>query len=221
MKSFRKQTGPFKQQPYFTDSEIEHICVDELSRMGLFPSQPEPIRIDRFIEKRFKVSPTYQDLPEGVLGITKFTDVGVAEVIVAKFLEDEEDEHRIRTTLAHEAGHGLLHSYLFVLDYNEEPLFGDNSEAKKPKVLCRENSGQWWEFQANKAMGALLMPRSLTTQAAAPLLTASGSLGIKTLTEDKREEAARYLAGIFNVNPVVAHIRLSQMYPVNTQQMTL
>ena len=133
----------------------------DANSQGRFPPQPEPVRIDRFIEKRFMVSPAYGDLPDGVLGMAKFTDVGVAELIVAKFLEDEPFERRRRTTLAHEAGHGLLHAYLFVLDHNEEPLFCDNSELKKPKFMCRENCGQWWEFQANKAMAALLMPRIL------------------------------------------------------------
>jgi hypothetical protein len=224
MKTFQKQFGPFKEQPYFSDSEIENTCSDELSRMDLLPSQPTAIRIERFIEKRFKVTPSYEDLPAGVLGMTKFTKKGVAEIIIAKFLEDEGSqtaERRIRTTLAHEAGHGLLHAYLFALESDEEPLFGDRNEPNKPKVMCRENSGQWWEFQANKAMGALLMPRKLTVEAATPFLTKAGSMGIQTIPENQRQLVERGLANTFDVNPIVAKIRLRVIFPANAHQMTL
>jgi hypothetical protein len=64
MKPFR--SGASSKQPYFTHSQIDQICCDELRNEGLLPNSPEPIRIDRFIEKRFKVSPTYEDLPDGV-----------------------------------------------------------------------------------------------------------------------------------------------------------
>jgi hypothetical protein len=64
--------------------------------------------------------------------------------------------------LAHEAGHGLLHAYLFVLGETPLNLFDRDSQVDH-KILCRDvqgeerNSraydGRWWEFQANRAMG--------------------------------------------------------------------
>jgi len=60
---------------------------------------------------------------------------------VAKHLEDEGTlaaERRIRSTLAHEAGHGLLHAHLFVLGKATQPLFGDSFRPNAPKVLCRD-----------------------------------------------------------------------------------
>jgi hypothetical protein len=60
---------------------------------------------------------------------------------------------------------------------DEQPLFGDFSDPKKPKILCRDERsggsayrGQWWEYQANKAMGSLLMPEELVIEAAKPFL---------------------------------------------------
>ena len=138
MKSYMNTVGPFRERPFYTQSDIENMCLDELSRAELLPSKPAPIRIERFIEKRFKVSPSYEDLPDGVLGLTKFTDKGVREIVVSRALEEEGSEvaeRRIRTTLGHETGHGLLHSHLFVLALNEQPMFGDFSDPKKPKVL--------------------------------------------------------------------------------------
>ena len=95
-------------------------------------------------------------------------------------------------------------------------------------VTCRARSGRgrvydgrWWEFQANRAMGGLLCPRALVQEALKPFLMPSGSLGGVTLDESRKEGAARALADIFDVNPIVAKIRISELYPAETGQMQL
>ena len=230
MKTFKAKSGPFSERPFYSDSDLERIYVSELSAVGLLPSAPEPIRIDRFIEKRFKVVPSYQN-GEGVLGLTRFTSQGVAEIIISKQLDDqgsEVAERRIRTTLGHEGGHGLLHTHLFVLAANEQPLFGDFSDPRKPKILCRDEkssgpgyTGAWWEYQANKAMGSLLMPEKLVIEAARPFLRSRGSLGVQALAQNERQRAVRELSEIFDVNPAVARIRLEQIYPEGGEQLEL
>src|SRR5260221_12434173 len=119
MKTVRSKAGPFISRPHFKLTEIEEICATELKAVDLYPSIPEPVRIDRFIEKRFKISHEYEDLPNGVLGFTKFGRRGVEAIVVARALDGDNSgkpaERRLRTTLAHEAGHGLLHTYLFAL----------------------------------------------------------------------------------------------------------
>lgn len=236
MKTFRSKRGPFAEQPYYDDAEIEAICLDELKKVSLLPAQPEPIRIDRFIEKRFGVVPSYEDLGDGILGLTKFGPKGVQEVIVACSLEDEGTRlaaRRIRSTLAHEAGHGLFHAHLFVLEQKTQPLFGDYSDPKAPKVLCRDMpvegreslpryDGQWWEFQANRAIGSLLMPKPLVGLAVGSFLIAHGTLGGRSLDPSRRADAVDALARIFDVNPVVARIRVDGLYPQgNSRQLTL
>ena len=177
MKTLRSSSGPFLERPFYREGEIERMCADELRSVGLLPSSPQAIRIDRFIEKRFKVTPSYEELPEGVLGLTRFSQQGVSEVIVARALDEEPGkaaERRIRTTLAHEGGHCLLHTHLFVLATPSHNLFGDFTDADAPKVLCRGEVGQearpgydgrWWEFQANLAIGGLLIPAVLMVPA--------------------------------------------------------
>jgi hypothetical protein len=121
MKTIRSESGPVGERPHFKPSEIDRICSDELRKHGLFPSSPQPVRIDRFVEKRFGVVPRYEDLPDGVLGYTKFSKNGVNGIVISAALDTEGAkvaERRIRTTLAHESGHGLLHAYLFALDVN-------------------------------------------------------------------------------------------------------
>jgi hypothetical protein len=222
MKTFKAKAGPFVERPFYSDADVETICSDELSKLGLLPNQPQPIRVDRFVERRF-VTPSYEDLGEAILGLTKFSAKGVAEIIVSIRLDAEGStvsERRIRTTLAHEGGHGLLHTHLFALESDKRPLFGDFSEPKKPKVLCRDEKmpgtqygGEWWEFQANKAMGCLLMPKRLVDVAVEPYLTEQGRLGLRALDQSGRQKAVRELAEVFDVNPVVVRIRIDQLYP--------
>ena len=231
MKSIRTHSGPFAERPHFEPEEIERTCMLELSKAGCLPKTPEPIRIDRFIEKRFGVTPDYQDLPEGVLGYTRFGKRGVEAIVVAKVLDDDGGkvaERRIRSTLAHEGGHGLLHAHLFALEAVGDSLF--NSEPKdKDKILCRDVQGEggrydgrWSEYQANKAIGGLLMPKRLVGLALAPYLVTAGRLGIPTLDERRRAEAERALADAFDVNPVVARYRINDLYPgAETGQLTL
>src|SRR5690348_14231911 len=119
MKTIRSKSGPFSERPHFQASEIDHICVDELRKAGLYPNSPQAIRVDRFVEKRFGVAAEYEDLPTGVLGYTRFSKNGVEAIVISPALDAEKGkvaERRIRTTLTHEAGHGLLHAYLFALD---------------------------------------------------------------------------------------------------------
>lgn len=233
MKTIRSQSGPFSERPHFEPSEIDRICADELRKAGLYPSSPEAIRVDRFVEKRFGVVADYEDLPEGVLGYTKFSKTGVEAIIISAALDAEKGkvaQRRVRTTLAHEAGHGLLHANLFALEDKPLYLFDADSHSDH-QILCRDVQGEerkgraydgrWWEFQANRAMGGLLCPRALVQEALRPFLIPSGSLGAMILDEDRRGEAARSVAEIFDVNPIVAKIRISDLYPPDTGQMRL
>lgn len=240
MRTYRAQGGPFLERPYYRASEIERICGDELSGVGLYPAQPEPIRIERFIEKKFGVCPDYQDLPRGVLGYTEFGAKGVEAIIVSRSFEEvgtKPSERRVNTTLAHEGGHGLLHAHLFALaaDAGTASLFGGDADVNGPKILCRDQAvssitqnikkrydGRWWEFQANQAMSALLLPQRLVLSALDAFLIERGMLRTMTFDEERRAEAVYLLAEVFNVNPVVAEIRLSQMFPVGREtQLTL
>jgi hypothetical protein len=236
MKTSRFRARGFPERPYFKDDEIESICLGELQSAKLLPTSPAPIRIDRFIEKRFNVSHQYENLADGILGLTVFGKNGVEAVIVARGLDEEGTkvaERRIRSTLAHEAGHGLLHAHLFVLHENTQPLFGDFSNPANPKVLCRDIAvsenrprsgydGRWWEFQANCAMANLLLPRPLLEQVLEPFFVVKGTMGRKTLNSARRSEAARCIADNFDTNPIVARLRIDRLYPiVDEAQMAL
>lgn len=227
MRSRRSTNRIFPERPFYKDDEIEKICEDALCSVSLMPDSPSPVRIDRFIEKRFGVSPSYDALPDGVLGFTIFGPKGVQAVCVSRSLDEDGGkvaDRRVRSTLAHESGHGLLHAHLFALQ-DAEPLFGDFSDRARPKVLCRDDSvgvqtggkgydGRWWEFQANSAMSCLLLPRPLVAKALEPYLLTRGLLGVQSLDPARRAEAARELSEVFDVNPIVVKIRVEHHFPV-------
>jgi len=236
MRNYRSSRGPFQERPYFQEQEIEDLCQKELRSVDLLPSNPEPVRIERFIEKRFGVTPVYEELPPGVLGFTQFTTTGVEAIVVSRSLSEEEtktSERRINTTLAHEAGHGLLHTHLFAVGAQPERLFGDEFDPKVPKILCRPDTaspsqkprydGRWWEFQANQTIGALLLPKLLVEKALdATILGLVGTFGLRQLKVKDRCRAATALSEAFNVNPAVAKIRLDQLFPeADSAQLTL
>jgi len=226
MKILRASRGPFSERPYFTDSEIENICLDELRKAKLLPARPEPVRVERFVEKRFNVEVESAELAGGILGLTKFGANGVQGVYVSAALDSDASipgKRRVRSTIAHEAGHCLLHTYLFSVA-SGTPLFGDCSEPGAPKVLCRDSEGrngyggEWWEFQANVAMGHLLMPRPLVEMAGEPFLISVGVLGGKRIDPARYESAVRSLADEFDVNAAVSRIRLESLYPAKQDE---
>jgi hypothetical protein len=220
-------SGPFRDRPYYEVTDVERICGDALRSVGLMPLGPEPIRIERFVEKRFKISPQYEPLPPGILGYTLFASTGPAAMIVARDLVDANTstaERRINTTLAHEAGHCLLHSRLFaVADAGPELFRDDQVSPSKAKILCRDTpvgayDGKWWEYQANLAIGALLLPSDLVRTAVTPWLETTGLLKLPKLSRSGRIAATQHLSRVFEVNPIAARIRLEELFPNSLQQ---
>lgn len=212
MTQYPKRLPVFGFRTFLDNNTIEKICIKELKAQALYPSKPGPIRIDRFIEKRFNIIPEYEDLTDSILGYTRFTENGVDGIVLSRSLADDEAivaRRRLLTTMAHEAGHGILHARLY-------------KEFQEAGVLCRDveksesgkNYGGKWEYQANRAMAALLLPTPLVMLATAPFGLYTTSFGAKELNELHREEATIEISNIFDVNPVVARYRLADLYPV-------
>ena len=77
--------------------------------------------------------------------------------------------------------------------------------------------GKWWEWQANQAIGGLLLPRRLVAACVESLTDAPTSLGPPALPNAKRERAARQVAAAFEVNLTVAQIRIGSVFPLGEQ----
>ncbi|MCY4398363.1 MAG: hypothetical protein OXE96_03330 [Gemmatimonadetes bacterium] len=102
----------------------------------------------------------------------------------------------------------------------------DCFDYEKRRILCREADigatgtsyhGKWWEWQANQAIGGLLLPRELVETCVESLTEEQGLLGTRVLPTTQREPASRLLSEVFDVNPAVARIRLSGLFPSDNQ----
>jgi hypothetical protein len=229
MREYSTKDGPYPIRLHYEPAEIDQICENALRFSKLLPQTPEPIRIERFLEKHFEVPVVYDQIEPGIMGCTVFESSGrVSGFIISPEIETngtKSEERRARSTLAHEGGHGLLHPKLFMTGPVSPSLFSD--EPPPPlRILCRSNdigpaaakprySGQWWEWQANRAISGLLLPRKLTRLAAEPFFESDGLF--HPILVKRRSEAVASLAETFDVNPVVVRIRLDELYPVSDQ----
>ncbi|HVE72606.1 MAG TPA: hypothetical protein VNI54_14675 [Thermoanaerobaculia bacterium] len=210
-------SGPYRDRIYYSNEDIERITEDELREYELLPTQPGPINIDLYVEQRF-VTPRYVDLAPTLLGYTEFGPNGPVDIVINQELASDQTavaKRRVRTTIAHEGGHAILHAVLHI-DTGQTNLL--RAVPDQPRIMCKEEDlkrgpydGSWWEYQANLAMSCFLLPRALTFAALEPYLTRS-TLGGRSLDPHNVRRAARALSHIFDVNPIVAHIRIEQLF---------
>lgn len=234
MREYRATGGPFERRLSFQTDEIDEMCLEALEKSRFLPAKPEPIRIERFVEKHFQCNAGYEDLPPGVMGYTLFDKNGkIIQVRVSEKLEDglQTSERRVRSTWAHEGGHCLLHPSLFI-ETPGQPIFsegeGKDSNIKDRRILCRDSdvrpaskqyNGRWWEWQANRCISGFLLPKNLVLTALEGLLTDSVVTRSPTLAAAKRRDAEQLLSTTFEVNQIVARIRLGEMFPDTRGQM--
>lgn len=184
MKRYRAPSG--EDRLWFDTDEIETIVEREVNRAAMMPTLSEPaIDLERFIERHLGASlDQYAELDAGTLGLTQFFQGKPPHICINKDLTGCAVDDGIsppgirgrwRATLAHEAGHVVLHRSLFEFAAGTLDLFDVNTESDttapslqrclKPNLSYRGVS-DWREFQANQAMAALLMPRSFFLQVA-------------------------------------------------------
>jgi hypothetical protein len=224
------------QRIWYESDEIESIAEDELRRAELMPSSEEPVTdLERLIEGHLGAQlDQYAQLPDGVLGLTKF--VGRRpEVLISSVLTEAAEEEsprpgqvgRWRATLAHEASHIFLHRYLFDADMaplsNRRPEESTTGGGVVMRCLHRdvapvETQGwrrvrrrvDWREVQANRGMAALLMPsrafKDVAFEQMAKLDTGSPRFGPALA-----DLLAETIAGVFQVSKQAVLIRLNTL----------
>lgn len=231
MNIYPTKDGPYPVRIKYETVEIDSMCEDALRKSKLLPKAPEPIKVDLVLERYFGVRVDYADLGEGIMGCTIFDTKGaVTGFIISSKIEidgTKSSERRARSTIAHEGGHGLLHPRLFMSDTTTVSMF-EQSASTQSRILCRSSDigpakaklydGKWWEWQANRAIAGLLLPKKLVAACVAPL-TDQNTI-TQNLPAKKRAEAEMLVSGTFDVNPIVARIRLDEMFPSDAQ-MTL
>ncbi|MBI2092353.1 MAG: ImmA/IrrE family metallo-endopeptidase [Deltaproteobacteria bacterium] len=230
MKYYKKNCGQFPIRVFYTENEIESCAIELLQKCSLLPTLDKPeVDVDMALESGFKISPSFDDLSKkGVHGAAHFRKNGSFEVVLdGELSSNKNSEKRYRSTLAHEIGHVVLHRHLFINEtlamYDVTPPDHDVS------VLCRDfedtvkangkYNGEWWEWQANRFMSALLMPKFLITQVCRQIREQNNNLdeqGIKSFM-------TKGISLCCNVSQEAARIRLEQLNigHVNKDQLVL
>lgn len=191
----RKRSGvPVLSREQINDigeSLVQDFCPDALIH-------PQALDVDLFAQDYLGMDQDYQYLSHcGVyLGMTVFNDTNKVVVynpekqcaeyisarantiIIDNTLLEENQEHRYRFTMGHEAaGHGVLHSEYFHYDRNQITLFGCVKDTAM--IQCRTDSSKiaakdsqywddhdWMEWQANAMSSAFLMPKRMVEMVA-------------------------------------------------------
>lgn len=175
---------------WYEPSEIDRIMEDELEKAGLLPDPSQDdltVDVERLVERHLRLEfDQHAELEEGVLGVTRFAPDKTPKIEINRDLTgtalDDEDATpgmvgRWRATVAHEVGHVLLHRILYEVDDMQRGLFPGWGRGKggspslmrclKRDVAYRGGGSDWREVQANKAIGALLMPKGVVVKAVA------------------------------------------------------
>ena len=174
MKEYRSATG--ERRLWFEENEIEWLMEDELRKAGLFPCLADPVvDLESLLEIHLGVKlDVHAVLDDDVLGVTEFLGGRKPLVSINKHLtsraEIEEAPNRTlgrwRATMAHEAGHVVLHQALVEVPFEQGTFFVDTTRDSgsslfrclKRDVSFSRGNYDWKEVQANRGMAALLMP---------------------------------------------------------------
>ena len=221
MQETRDPSGRMPYRLWYDAAEIDSIMEDELRKAGSPRlGSTGAIDVDSFIESHLHITPQFVRLPAGVQGATDFFPDGSVEMRISEQLSNRAAnsapgaEHLMRTTLAHEAAHVLLHRILFL--QQSAALFGSQASRRE---LCRDvrpvgrgYTGEWWEWQANRGMGALLLPKSE--------MVAFVRANYEADAGDN--QLVRSVAGRYMVSTQVASLRFDQLTgPTDSSQLSL
>jgi len=72
----------------------------------------------------------------------------------------------------------------------------------------KESKGDWWEFHANRAIGALLMPKQLLPMFLEPFYSQFGTTKLSDLPTKSQRQIIDAASRTFDVNQAVARKRL-------------
>ena len=239
MRSYRDPSSPWGHGVFYEDHEFESVMDEMRGRAGkgVF-ERGKGVDVDLVLKRVYDLDPDFVPLPEGTLGRTTFHPDGRLVLEVSIDLADRAessavDRRRLRSTMAHEGGHVGLHQHLYCLDNVTGNLFGDPVR-EAAGVLCRGDrikdrpdyggKREWWEYQANRGMAALLLPASQLRQEAEQALHQRGLPSVRAVIEAKQTQDFIYqLVDVFDVSFEMMVYRLQDRgwLPKDTSQLEL
>lgn len=236
----RKRSGA----PVLSRKEIDAIGENLISDFNPAAMQrPQEIDIDFFVQDYLGAEQDFQYLSHcGVyLGMTVFNDTDKVPVydpvknraeyisarantvIIDQTLLEENQGHRYRFTMGHEASHIFLHTPYFAYDPYQITLMDLMGGGKEPAMIqCRVDTKkmnceqqaiwtdkEWMEWQANALSSAILMPKAMVFEVVRDMRNRPG-FHQKTETQRCYIEADT-VSQVFNVSFQAATIRLKEL----------
>lgn len=218
MRNIRDTVHGFQERPHYEASELDTMFERAVTsflkkKYGVadFPISTDDITT--LIEQDVSDLDQYADLTAygtGVEGMTEFLRSGKKPIV--RISESvHRYENRLRTTLTHEYGHVVLHSYLFAMAERQMKL-GPNQKANA--IYCyRDNmlpagKTDWMEWQAGYASGAALMPKSYVTKIVGQIHEQVGIFGAVSAESDNGKKLIGAVIDAFQVSRDAALVRL-------------
>lgn len=236
MRTTVDRSSPWGSRLWFEDHEFDAMMDEVRLKAGQGAvTAGTGVDVDAIFEKVYRVAPDYVDLPDGVLGKTIFHRDGRFDVYLSRPLADEAEHdtvarRRLRATAAHECAHVVVHGHMHLVDPLAMSLF-DDTPPPPPRVLCRQEAigrpgynGEWWEYQANRGMASLLLPKALVGEAVRQSLANRHCSTLETAIQGGHlEPLVRDLMQHFDASMQLVIYRLQQLgtLPKATNQTTL
>lgn len=229
MRWVRDVADGLAERPHYEPAEIDEECerrvTDFLRRRHgtiCYPLSTDDLTV--LIEQSTADLDLYADLSaEGPAteGVTEFLAGSQPRVrISAALSEAPSRERRLRTTLAHELGHVVFHSFLWRRPQPSRPWkpaadADRNDEVVGPvcrrDTILRAAAGDWLEWQAGYASGAFLMPAGAVASLAHELRPGFAVPIGATATSPRGRALVRAVQRRFHVSAEAARIRLLKL----------
>ena len=220
----RDQTGRFPQRPHYAQEELDNQCEAIITAFMVdrhgecqYPIETEDLKT--LIERDTEDLDVYADLSTygaDVEGVTEFrADCRPSVKLASHLTEDSRRENRLRTTLTHEYGHVRFHSSLFDIQSAQANLVWE--QPNRNKIICKRDSmldaaqGDWMEWQAGYACGALLMPKSALIATYRSYVEQHRIFGQISLQSDRGTALIASIASAFKVSNDAARVRLLKL----------
>lgn len=221
----KRYSKPANNLRFMKDQEFEDESALLLAEYGNKHGQviAPPIPVDEMVELYMGLSLEFLDMQKlfGVGDVHGALWVNEKRVGIDQRLDPARSPAmlgRYHFTLAHEAGHWRLHRQLFQKKANQLSLLPENVE--RPEYICRSDSTEPIEYQANRFASCLLMPREMVKRAWHEWRGGMDPIYLPDLREEVGtsgtddivlENAVRPLAATFQVSPEAMRIRVEEM----------
>jgi Zn-dependent peptidase ImmA (M78 family) len=180
---------------YLQEWSIRQFVWEELNK--IFPNGvPVPIPVEHIIEFILKIELAFDELDEGILGFTNFSQ---NKICISSRLLDNGEIERMRFTMAHEVGHYFLHRFCFqeqgYISYQRSrDFYQDNA----PRI----------ERQANLFAANILMPAPLLFD---KWIQVTGSEEPYSLAQEEQKNVEIFFLGGKNFNFLTSHQIISEI----------